>query len=126
MPPDWETPPHSPRHSQGGSRSCFVKRPSHVNPRARADRRRRAAASSNLRGVSIDAIVLRLPDGAQAVVTARQARAIADRLWDLGLTPGAAVSATKILDAIQSMPAVRQPIEFDERETHALVKQRQA
>ena len=72
--------------------------------------------------MSIDAIVLRLPDGSQAVVTPRQARAIADRLWDLGLTPGAAISAAKILDVIQSIPALRQPIDFDERETHALMK----
>jgi hypothetical protein len=63
-----------------------------------------------------------LPDGTAAVVPLAVARSIADLLWDMGLAPGAATAATRIMDAVGSANALRARIEFPIRE-EALVRQ---
>ena len=59
-------------------------------------------------------------DGAQAVVTALDARAIADALWELGVLIGAATAATSIVDALRTRPQLRNPVRFSAREGEAL------
>ena len=51
-------------------------------------------------------VTLVLVDGSAAVVPIAAARAIADVLWDMGLTPGAVTAATRITDAITAPTAL--------------------
>jgi len=59
-------------------------------------------------------------DGATALVGDRDARAVAEALWELGLLPGAATAATSIAAAIKTRAVVRKPVQFTEREGDAL------
>ena len=59
-------------------------------------------------------------DGATAVVGDRDARAVAEALWDLGLLAGAVTAATGIAEAIKTRPYLRKPVRFTEREGDAL------
>ena len=56
-----------------------------------------------------------------AQVGARAARLICDRLWDFGITPGAATAAARISDALHSHPAMRGDVTFTEREVAPLL-----
>ena len=59
-------------------------------------------------------------DGATAMVTGEDARAIADALWELGLLAGAATAAASIVDAMKTRPVLRRRVQFTEREGEAL------
>jgi hypothetical protein len=59
-------------------------------------------------------------DGATAMVDGRDARVIADALWELGLLAGAATAAASIVDAIKTSHYLRKPVRFTEREGEAL------
>jgi len=59
-------------------------------------------------------------DGATALVDGRDARLIAEALWELGLLAGAATAATSIVDAIKTSHYLRKPVRFTEREGEAL------
>lgn len=61
-------------------------------------------------------VTLVLVDGSAAVVPIAAARAIADVLWDMGLTPGAVTAATRITDAITAPTALGRQIAFSARE----------
>jgi hypothetical protein len=59
-------------------------------------------------------------DGAIALVADRDARAVADALWELGLMAGAATAAASIVHAINTTPYLRKRVQFTEREGDAL------
>jgi hypothetical protein len=59
--------------------------------------------------------------GATARVGGRDARAISDALWDLGLLAGAATAVATIADAMKTRPALRRPVQLTEREDEALL-----
>jgi hypothetical protein len=63
-----------------------------------------------------ETVTLVLADGSAAVISIAAARAIVDRLWDMGLTPGAVTAATRILDAVSARPVLRGRVEFSARE----------
>lgn len=63
-----------------------------------------------------ETVTLVLVDGSAAVISVAAARAMVDRLWDMGLTPGAVTAATRILDVISARPALRNPVTFSARE----------
>jgi len=71
--------------------------------------------------VLADSLVFVLPDGRSSQVAARAARLICDRLWDLGITPGAATAAARISDALHSHPTMRGDVNFTEREVAPLM-----
>lgn len=59
-------------------------------------------------------------DGATATVDGRDARLIAEALWELGLLVGAATAAASLVHAIRTSPYLRKPVQFTEREGEAL------
>jgi hypothetical protein len=59
-------------------------------------------------------------DGATAMVDGRDARVIAEALWELGLLAGAATAAASIVATIKTNPYLRKPVRFSEREDEAL------
>jgi hypothetical protein len=59
-------------------------------------------------------------DGATTMVDRREARVIAEALWELGLLAGAATAAASIAAAIKTSPYLREPVRFTEREGEAL------
>ncbi len=61
-----------------------------------------------------------LPDGRSAVVSAGSARLICDRLWDLGLAPGAATAAARITDALLARRFYGNGVAFTSREVPSL------
>ncbi len=63
-----------------------------------------------------------LPDGRSAVVAARPARLICDRLWDLGIEPGAATAAARLSEALHSGHAIERDVSFNEREITPLME----
>src|ERR1041384_3940973 len=69
-----------------------------------------------------DSLVFALPDGRTAEVGSRPARLICDRLWELGLTAGAATAAARISDAIHSPPLFRGDLTFSEREMQPVIE----
>jgi hypothetical protein len=62
-----------------------------------------------------------LPDGRRAIVPELVARRIADELWDLGIRPGAAVAAARIVEALRSARPFCSVVKFDARETVPLL-----
>ena len=64
-------------------------------------------------------IVLQLPDGTFRFLTTEEAHQTVERLWVLGLTPGAAVCAVRILEALKVPQRLREPVLLDEREAGA-------
>lgn len=69
-----------------------------------------------------DSLVFALPNGRSAEVAPRPARLICDRLWELGVTAGAATAATRISDALHSHRAFRADIRFSEREAPPVIE----
>lgn len=67
-----------------------------------------------------------LPDGRSTEVTEPSARLICDRLWDLGLTAGAATAAARISEALHTHPAFRPEVTFNRREATPLIEAAQA
>ena len=67
-----------------------------------------------------------LADGRSALVAGRPARLICDRLWDLGIEPGAATAATRLSEALHKHPASDRDVEFNEREITPLMEAAQA
>jgi hypothetical protein len=63
-----------------------------------------------------------LPDGRSAEVAEASARLICDRLWDLGVEPGAATAATRISEALHTHPAFDRDVNFLEREVTPLME----
>jgi hypothetical protein len=57
-----------------------------------------------------------LADGRSALVAGGSARLICDRLWDLGIEPGAATAAARLSEVLHKNPAVDRDVEFNERE----------
>ena len=67
-----------------------------------------------------------LADGRSARVAGRPARLICDRLWDLGIEPGAATAAARLSEALHTHPVFDTDVEFNERETTPLLEAAQA
>lgn len=67
-------------------------------------------------------LVFALPDGRTAEVASRPARLICDRLWELGITAGAATAAARIGDALQGSPLIRADLAFSEREMPPVIE----
>ncbi|MGH2997780.1 MAG: hypothetical protein ACREU5_04525 [Burkholderiales bacterium] len=65
-------------------------------------------------------IEFRLPTGESASVSREQARALADKLWNLGTVPGAPTAAARIADALRAHWLYGGRVEFEEREVAAL------
>ena len=63
-----------------------------------------------------------LADGRSARVAPRPARLICDRLWDLGIEPGATTAATRLSEALHKHPAVDRDVGFNERELTPLME----
>jgi hypothetical protein len=67
-----------------------------------------------------------LPDGRPTEVSEPSARLICDRLWDLGITAGAATAAAGISEALHTHPAFRPDVTFNKREVTPLIEAAQA
>ena len=67
-----------------------------------------------------------LADGRSALVAGRPARLICDRLWDLGIEPGATTAAARLSEALHKNPALDWDVEFNERETTPLMEAAEA
>lgn len=67
-----------------------------------------------------------LADGRSALVAGGSARLICDRLWDLGIEPGAATAAARLSEALHKNPASDRDVEFNEREITPLMEAAQA
>jgi len=67
-----------------------------------------------------------LADGRSALVAGGSARLICDRLWDLGIEPGAATAAARLSEVLQKNPAADRDVEFNEREITPLLEAAQA
>jgi hypothetical protein len=67
-----------------------------------------------------------LPDGRSTEVSEPSARLICDRLWDLGITAGAATAATRISEVLHMHPAFRPDVTFNRREVTPLIQAAQA
>jgi hypothetical protein len=66
-------------------------------------------------------ITLRLPDGTSAAVSPAEAWRLQQLLWELGLAPGAAAAAGKLLDTTSSWLPARPPhVNFNAREAVAV------
>jgi hypothetical protein len=63
-----------------------------------------------------DGVTLSLPDGRTVRLSRGQARRVTDKLWALGLTPGAAMSAAKLSDALTHADTALRPVVFEARE----------
>lgn len=63
-----------------------------------------------------NSLVFVFPNARSTDVHRRPARLICDRLWNLGLTPGAGTAAARISDALHSDPALQVILSFGERE----------
>jgi hypothetical protein len=63
-----------------------------------------------------------LPDGRSAQVPSPSARLICDRLWELGITPGASLAAARISEALRAHPVHWRDVAFSEREVPSLLE----
>ena len=68
----------------------------------------------------MDEITLQLPSGEALKIAPDEARALAQRLWDIASHPGAAPIAVRLGDAVSTSAFLRSPIEVSEREYGAL------
>jgi hypothetical protein len=69
-----------------------------------------------------DSLRFVLPSERSATVEPVPARLICERLWGLGVTPGAATAAVQISDALRSSPPLRGDVVFCAREVLALLE----
>jgi hypothetical protein len=81
---------------------------------------RRRARLGGREGAPSERLTFVRADGATARVGGRDARAISDALWELGLLAGAATAAASIVAAIKTRSELRRPVHFTEREGEAL------
>ena len=65
-------------------------------------------------------LIFILPTGERASLSREQARTVADRLWDLGTTPGAPSAAARIMHALRASQLTGERLEFEKRELDAL------
>ena len=63
-----------------------------------------------------------LPDGRSAQIPSPSARLICDRLWELGIRPGAAQAAARISEALHTHPVYWRDLAFSEREVPPLLE----
>jgi len=63
-----------------------------------------------------------LPDGRQAYVSTQSAHGICERLWALGVTPGAATAAVRIADALRARKWYGNDVAFTDREVAPLAE----
>ena len=69
-----------------------------------------------------DSLMFVLPDGRSAQIPSRSARLICDRLWDLGIMPGASLAAARITETLQRHPMYWRDISFSRREVSPLLE----
>jgi hypothetical protein len=69
-----------------------------------------------------DSLVFVLPDGRLAQISSSSARLICDRLWELGITPGASLAATRITETLERHPMYWRDINFSQREVAPLLE----
>lgn len=69
-----------------------------------------------------ESLVFVLPDGRSARIPSVTARLICDRLWELGITPGAAQAAARISEALHAHPLYWRDVAFSEREVPPLLE----
>jgi len=69
-----------------------------------------------------ESLVFVLPDGRSAQIPPPCARLICDRLWDLGITPGAVQAAARISEALHTHPVYWRDVAFSEREVPPLLE----
>lgn len=69
-----------------------------------------------------ESLVFVLPDGRSAQISPPSARLICDRLWDLGITPGAAQAAARISEALHTHTLYWRDVAFSEREVPPLLE----
>ena len=69
-----------------------------------------------------ESLVFVLPDGRSAQIPPPSARLICDRLWDLGIAPGAAQAAARISEALHTHPVYWRDVAFSEREVPPLLE----
>jgi hypothetical protein len=69
-----------------------------------------------------DSLLFALPDGRQAHVSLHSAGLIRDRLWTLGITPGAATAAVRISEALWDRFRYEKSVGFAEREVAPLLE----
>jgi hypothetical protein len=67
-------------------------------------------------------MVFVLPDGRSAQIPLRSARLICDRLWELGIMPGASLAAARIAKALREHPMFWRDVAFSEREVSPLLE----
>lgn len=69
-----------------------------------------------------DSLMFVLPDGRSAEISSQSARLICDRLWELGITPGASLAATRITETLERHPMYWRDISFSQREVSPLLE----
>jgi hypothetical protein len=69
-----------------------------------------------------ESLVFVLPDGRSAQVASPSARLICNRLWELGITPGAAQAAARISEALHAHPVYWRDVAFSRREVPPLLE----
>lgn len=69
-----------------------------------------------------DSLLFALPDGRQAHVSLHSAGLIRDRLWTLGITPGAATAAVRISEALWERFRYEKSVDFTDREVAPLLE----
>jgi hypothetical protein len=67
-------------------------------------------------------LVFVLPDGRSAQIPSRSARLICERLWELGITPGASLAAARITETLHRHPIYWRDISFSQREVSPLLE----
>jgi hypothetical protein len=69
-----------------------------------------------------ESLVFVLPDGRSARIPSQSARLICDRLWQLGIMPGASLAAARIAEGLRTHPMYRREVAFSEREVSSLLE----
>lgn len=69
-----------------------------------------------------ESLLFVLPDGRQAHVSTQAAQQICERLWALGITPGAATAAVRITDALRTRLWYGKDVAFTDREVAPLIE----
>ena len=70
----------------------------------------------------MDSLVFVLPDGRSARIPSRSAQLICNRLWQLGITPGASLAAARITETLRTDPLFWKDLAFSRREVSPLLE----
>jgi len=70
----------------------------------------------------LDSLVFVLPDRRSAQIPSLSARLICNRLWELGITPGASLAAARIAETLERHPMYWRDISFSQREVSPLLE----